>query len=401
LASLAPAGELAGTVQTMEPGVAGAVLLTTCNRVELVMDVADHVTGDRLLDVVRTGLAQLVPGADPRALAGLRVRSDDDAVQYFFEVAAGLRSAVIGDSQVAGQLRRAYEDACDRGGCTARLHRLCHDVLRASHAVASGTSLGAVGRSAAGAGLDLALGDAADLTGRRVLVVGTGSFSRVVVAELARRHADEICCWSASGRAEEFAAHHGVRAVPVDALVNALRGADLVVTCSGNGVVIDAATLLAARPHLAAAGDEGFAVIDLSLGGDVAQDAAALPGLRLARLQDIGSHASAQTSEVVAQARGVVAQHVAEHLANERTRRADPLVVALREHATALVDQEMSRVRGQESPEVVQVVERALRHVVGVMLHTPMVRVSQLTEQGRVDDCADALDVLFGLRVDA
>jgi glutamyl-tRNA reductase len=401
LASLTTLDELVDMVMNTEPGVTGAVLVTTCNRVDLAMDVAYDVPSGRLLDVVRTSIKTLVPDADTQALDGLRALRDDDAIRYLFEVGAGLRSAVIGDKQVIGQLRRAYEQGADKGQCTARLHRLFHSVLRSSRQVAATTSLGAVGRSAAEAGLDLALDGASDLTGWRVLLVGTGDFAGVTVAELVGRGAEDILCWSASGRAPQFAAHHRVQAVPDGRLIDALRAADLVVTCSGNGAVIDATSLLAARPEVAEAVSTQLPMLDLSLGGDIETSVGDLPGVRLVRLQDVGSRTAPSTSTAIAEAEQVVTQWLADHLAKERSREADPLVTALREHAVEVLEDELSRVRSHESAEVAEAVERSLRHVIGVILHTPIVRVAQLAEQGRLEDCRNALDVLFGLEVAA
>ncbi|MDK9343386.1 glutamyl-tRNA reductase [Propionibacterium freudenreichii] len=400
LASLAPADELALTVMGREPGIAGAALLSTCNRYELIVDATDAVDPDRLLGLAKAGIRELAPDVDPRALAGLEVRSDDTAICHLFEVGAGLCSAVVGDKQVAGQLRRAYELASDRGQCTARLHRLFHDCLRVSRTVASSTSLGAVGRSAAGVGLDLAMGRGG-LRGARVLLMGTGSFARVVVAELTDRRVGEIECWSASGRAEEFAAHHPVTPVSSDGLDRALQSADLVITCSGNGVVLSGTTLSAARPELARNADRQLSVIDLSLGGDVDEAAAELPGVHLVRLDDVSSRTAQLQSAVIEEAQRVVTQGVAAHLSKERARAADPLVTALRQHAKVLVDDELARVRENESPGVVQAVERSLRHAIGVMMHTPTVRFSQLAEEGKLEDCRTALDVLFGVEVEA
>lgn len=400
LASLGPADTLASRVMAREPAIAGAVLVSTCNRFELVADVSDRMDAHDLLEVVRGELSALAPDADPVVLEELTVRSGEDAVRHLFTVGAGLRSAVMGDKQVAGQLRRAYESASERGQCTARLHRLFHSCLRTSRAVASTTSLGAVGRSAAGVGLELAMRDRGDLRGARILLVGTGSFARVVVAELLARRVGEISCWSASGRAPDFAAHHQVRAVAADGLLAALRGADLVVTCSGNGVVLDAPTLLAARPELAGPGCEPLPVVDLSLAGDLSPQAATLPGLRLVGLAEVVAKSTAEQSEVIDEAERVVERGVAEHLAKERSRAADPLVAALRQHAAVLLDAEIARCHAKETDEIAAAVERSLRHATGVLLHTPMVRVTQLVEQGQLDQCTEALETLFGIEVD-
>ena len=396
LASLGSADELAITMTGRETEIAGAALLSTCNRFELIADAADSLAPEQLLDQVRSGILELDPDVDPRALAALEIRSDDDAICHLFEVGAGLRSAVVGDKQVSGQLRRAYELASDRGQCTARLHRLFHDCLRVSRTVASSTSLGAVGRSAAGVGLYIAMGRSS-LRGSRVLLMGTGSFARVVVAELTDRRVGEIECWSASGRAEEFAAHHPVTPVEPKDLDAALRRADLIITCSGNGVVLKGAELKAARPQTAEAGGAQLPVIDLSLGGDVDDATVELAGVHVVRLDDVSSRTATLQSAVIDEAQRVVATGVADHLNKERARAADPLVTELRQHAKMLVDDEIARVRESESPEVVRVVERSLRHAIGVLMHTPTVRLSQLAEEGKLDECRTALDVMFGV----
>lgn len=400
LASLGSADALASRVMARESAVAGAVLLSTCNRFELICDVSDAFSGAELIEAVRAELVSLAPQVDPRVLAALEVRSGEQAVHHLFTVGAGLLSAVMGDKQVAGQLRRAYESASERGQCTARMHRLFHSCLRTSRAVASTTSLGAVGRSAAGVGLDLAMRGRGDLRGARILLVGTGSFARVVVAELLSRRVGEIACWSASGRAEDFAAHHQVRPVPAEGLVAALREADLVITCSGNGIVLDTGTLLAAHPEFERPAAVGFPLVDLSLAGDISPSVANLPGVHVVGLAEVVEKANKAQREVIDEAERVVDKGVREHLAKERSRAADPLVAALRQHVAVLLDAEIARCHAKESGEVAEAVERSLRHATGVLLHTPMVRVSQLVEQGRLDDCTQALDTLFGIEVD-
>lgn len=397
LATLSDGEGLSRVLMARQADVAGAVLLSTCNRFELICDTDDSLGPERLRERVCELLRELAPDVDERALSGLRADVGDDAVQHVFEVAAGMRAAVIGDKQVAGQLRRAYELASERGQCTGRLHRLCHDALTSSRAVASRTSLGAAGRSVAGVGLDMT-GLPGGLRGRRVLLVGTGAFARVVLAELGTRRAGRISCWSASGRAERFAAHHDVVPLDDDGLAGAVAEAELVVTCSGNGAVLDAGPLLAGRPELAAPG--AFPVLDLSLGGDLTEEARALPGVRVIGLEEVRDRADETQREVIEQAQQVVDEGVARHLAKERSRGADPAIAAMRAEVGVLVDREIARVRARESEEVCAAVERSLRHLAGVMLHTPTVRGNQLAEEGRGEEFFAALDTLLGIEVD-
>lgn len=391
-------GDLARVLMARQAGVAGAVLLSTCNRFELICDTDEALTPEALRGQLVGLVRELLPDVDERALDGLRTQADGEAVQHVFEVAAGMRSAVIGDKQVAGQLRRAYELASERGQCTGRLHRLLHDALTSSRAVAGRTSLGAAGRSVAGVGLDMA-GLPGGLRGRTVLLVGTGAFARVVTAELGSRRCGRVLCWSASGRAEQFAAHHDVVPLGPDELARGLAEAELVVTCSGTGAALSAERLLAGRPGLASAG-AALPVVDFSLGGDLTEDARALPGIRLVALEQVRDKAGQAQRGVIEQAQQVVDAGVARHLAKERSRAADPAIAALRSEVGVLVDREIARVRSHEPDEVRDAVERSLRHLAGVMLHTPTVRGSQLAEEGRSEEFFTALDTLFGIEVD-
>ncbi len=390
-------GELSRVLMSRQAEVAGAVLLSTCNRFELICDTDNRLGAEQLRTQLADLARELVPDVDERALAGLRTATGEDAVQHVFEVASGMRAAVIGDKQVAGQLRRAYELASERGQCTGRLHRLFHDALTSSRAVASRTSLGAAGRSVAGVGLDMAELPGG-LRGKRVLLVGTGAFARVVFAELGTRRSGRVFCWSASGRAEQFAAHHDVVPLGDSEFADGVAAADLIVTCSGAGTALSAEALLAGRPELAEPGS--FPIVDLSLGGDLAEDARALPGVRLITLEQVRDKADEAQRDVIEQAQQVVDQGVARHLDKERSRGADPAIAAMRSEVGVLVDREIARVRARESAEVCAVVERSLRHLTGVMLHTPTVRGSQLAEEGRLDEFFTALDVLLGIEVD-
>lgn len=397
LAALSGGGDLSRVLMSRQAAVAGAVLLSTCNRFELICDTDDSLDPELLRERLSALARELIPGVDERALSGLRAAAGDDAVQHVFEVASGLRAAVIGDKQVAGQLRRAYELASERGQCTGRLHRLLHDALAGSRAVASRTSLGAAGRSVAGVGLDMAELPGG-LRGRQVLLVGTGAFARVVFAELGARRSGRVYCWSASGRAERFAARHDVVPLGAGELARGIAAADLVVTCSGNGAALDAGRLLAGRPELARAGS--FPVIDLSLGGDLAEDARALPGIRLIGLEEVRDRADEAQRDVIEQAQRVVDESVARHLARERSRAADPAITAMRSEVNVLVDREIARVRAHEPEQVCDAVERSLRHLAGVMLHTPTVRAGRFAEEGRTDEFVAALDALLGIEVD-
>ena len=196
----------------------GSAVLATCNRFEVYLESATfHGAVDRfmgLLDVV--GLAHLRDD--------VVVQVDEGAVEHLLEVAAGLDAMVVGEAEIAGQVREALNRA--DGTISPRLRRLFDTALTTSKAVASQTALGAAGRSVASVGIDLIEQRHGALAGRTVLLIGTGTYARVVVADLLRRGCTDLRVYSASGRADAFADSHPVTPVATDGLAEALLGAD-------------------------------------------------------------------------------------------------------------------------------------------------------------------------------
>jgi glutamyl-tRNA reductase len=185
------------------------ILLATCNRFELYVDATEFHSAVEAGRAMIAGLTETdLPEVDP----ALVVHVGDGAVEHLFLVASGLDSVVVGEREIAGQVRQALaeHDTTTSPG----LRRLFQAALTTSKAVASSTMLGASGRSLAGVGLDLLADRFFSLEGRRVLIQGTGAYAGVVLSELLRRGVDQIRVYSSAGRADAFAAGHSP-ALPV------------------------------------------------------------------------------------------------------------------------------------------------------------------------------------------
>ncbi len=201
--------------------VDGVVLLATCNRVELLVDAPDLSTAHARLRLARLG---------PRPIPW-DILEGDEALTHLFRVTAGLESMVVGEREIAGQVRRALNDAQDNELASPTLTMCVEEALKTSRRIARETSLHAAGRSVVSEGLDL-LGPR-DWPNQRVLIVGTGSFAGAVVSAIRSRGARHLSVHSTSGRGQAFAASHEL--VPVDDLPGALHQADVIVTCRGTG----------------------------------------------------------------------------------------------------------------------------------------------------------------------
>jgi len=317
-------------------GVRGAVVLETCNRFELYLDV-EHLEID-VRDVTRT-VARVL--GLPAVLVAATLTRVTDPVAHLCEVAAGLDSMVLGEQEIAGQVRRAVAESRAAGMSSGPLERLFGAASRAARQVATGTGLGSLGRSV----VDVALDAAGVAPGARCVLVGTGSYAGAAVAALTRRGVATVEVYSPTGRAAEFAGPRGLGVIDAKGLAAAVAGADLVVTCSGGGGVVlrpehfasaGSAPLRTDRP-LAVVGpaspraaerdavssgsgdfDRPLAVVDLALRRDVDPAVGDLPHVRLVALRDLAELAPGLGSEDVARARALVAATVAEFSGEDR-----------------------------------------------------------------------------------
>ncbi len=388
------AGELAARLVEALPVVRGAVLLATCNRFELYLDATEFhsaVEGARAL--VRDLAGPDLPHIDP----ALSVSVGDGAVEHLFRVGCGLESMVVGEQEIAGQVRQALAD--NHATASPVLRRLFQAALMTSKAVASGTSLGSAGRSLASVGLDLIAARFGPLDGHNVLLQGTGAYAGVVVAELTRRDAANIRVHSGTGRADAFAETHPP-VVPVLAsdLSEALRWADVVVCCSGASTRQLTVDLLSEARR----GRHGLLpILDLALAGDVPREVDQLADVVLIDLDEVARNAPSERTAAVAAALGIVDKGVATFRHTEGGRQADPAVTAMRAYVSSIIEAEVASAERRHSPETAEAVARSLRRVSNALLHTPSIRAAELARSGELDDYRNALHTLFGIDVEA
>ncbi|MDO5735776.1 MAG: glutamyl-tRNA reductase [Propionibacteriaceae bacterium] len=355
-------------------GVDGVVVLATCNRVELLLDAPGITTAHALLKLARIGQAP----STWNALEG------NAALTHLFRVAAGLESMVVGEREIAGQLRRALGEAQDAGHASATLTLAVEEALRTSRRIARETSLHAAGRSVVSEGLDL-LGPL-DWATQRVLIVGTGSFAGAVASAVRSRGSRDLSVHSDSGRGPAFAASHQLTSV--DDLSAALHHADVIVTCRGKGGHSITADMLACpRP---------VAVVDLSLSRDVAPDVAALPHVTVVDLTDIQRGIAPQWSADTVLADALVLEGVEGVLMRLRSKRVNPAVIELRQSVLDLVADEVERLpvgRPLDRDECAH----ALRRLATRLLHTPSMRAREAAEADRTEEYLSALHEVYGI----
>jgi glutamyl-tRNA reductase len=372
----------------------GAVLLSTCNRIELYLDADDPERASaRAGELLGSPLA-----AVSDLTRRLNRRAGDDVARHLFAVASGLESMVVGEAEIAGQVRAAIADARRDGTVTARLERLFGTASRVSRQVTTTTGLGAAGRSVVSVALDLVEREHGPVAGRTVCLIGTGSFARISHSALRARGAGELLLYSLSGRAARFAETHAGTVVAQSALAEALAAADLVVSCSGapHPVIDRAALELAPRRD-----GRVLPIIDLALTHDVEPEVRDLAGIRVIDLADVALHAPPAHGVAVRRARSVVDEAVEGFVRVEAGRLADPAIVALRTQVRHTMTGELERAERRFSAHTLVAVTGALDRFANELLHIPSVRIRELVAQGRGAEAMAALELLFGVDTSA
>jgi len=387
-------------VQAAEP-VTEALLLSTCNRVEVYAEVnkfhaAVSEIGRLLAEQVGVDLAEL---ADH-----LYVHYDEPAVTHLFGVAAGLDSMVVGETQVLGQLRAAYGLAQAEGTIGRRLHAVVQRALRTGRRVQAETGISLAGASLVSVALDEAEALLTPLSEARTLVVGAGAMGALAGASLRRRGVRAITMTSRTRQhAAGLAASLDADSADIDTLAAEVAAADLIVTCTGAaGTVLDTPLVAAA---LAGRADRLLVIVDLALPRDVALGVGQLDGvdvLDLARLKSL-AHLEPDDRDLF-DAQAIVSCEVAGLLAEQRADEVAPLISALRGRAQEVVDGELRRVAGRLpnlDPTQLDAVENALRRVADKLLHQPTVRMKELVAGPAGASYTPVLRALLGLDADA
>ena len=382
--------------------VSEVMLLSTCNRVEVYAVVESFHGG--LADV--SGVLARHAGMDVGALSPyLYVHYAASAVEHLFGVAAGLDSMVVGEAQILGQLRAAYQGAITAGTAGRIMHELAQQALRVGKRSHSETDIDGAGASVVSEALADASAALGGLAGRRALVVGAGSMGSLAGAQLRRagigalvmanRTPERAARLAATSTAEGVPA----RAVGLDQLPAELALADVLVSCTG--AVGPVLTVDAVTEALGMRDDRPLVLCDLGLPRDVEPAVAELPGVTVVDLVTLNDRLSARSEgATVRAARRIVTDEVAHYLSTQRSAEVTPTVTALRRRAAEVVDAELLRMSGR-LPDLDQAVRdelaQTVRRVVDKLLHTPTVRVKQLAEAPGGDTYAEALRELFGL----
>lgn len=394
--------------------VAGLVTLATCNRFELYI----HARSADDVEAARSSVVESISRhsglAEPLVSKAFATLESDAVPRHLFAVSTGLESAVVGEREIAGQVRRALSTAQEQGTTTPTLVRLFQAAAKTAKDVGARTALGRRGMSIVSVALDLAaelhdadgavagassntVSTAGPLAGKSAVLFGTGAYAGAAMAQLAQRGCTDISVYSASGRAETFTASRGGTALDEQSLPQAVGRAAILLGCSGSEQRLSRHDLAQMR-H----GNSGqLTAVDLALTHDFTPDIADLPGVDLLTLETVRQAAPAEQESTLAEASAMVSEATAQFEKNKNSRTLDHAIVALRRHTMAVLDDELEKVRKQHGCTAATLeVEFAMRRMVKQLLHVPTVRAKELAAAGDTESYVAALDALYGIKID-
>jgi glutamyl-tRNA reductase len=395
-----PAAELGEVLARLRavPGVDEAVVLSTCNRVEVYAAVsgpAGPVTG-AVADLLAARGHVLAD--EVRRMA--RIRLGGAAAEHLFSVACGLDSMAVGEDQIVAQIKAATWAAGAARTTGPAVTGLVNAALRASKRARTQTMISTEGISLARAGLDLAAAQLGGLAACDAVVLGTGSTGRLVARLLRQAGVGRLAVASRSqARAAEVAAAAGARPLRTAEVPAALADASLLVTATGAAApVVAAGPVRAARVQV---GARPLFILDLGMPPDVEPAVGRLAGVTLTDLTALGQHLADHAGpDQIPQARAIVAAEAAAYAERQDQAAATPVIAAMHAQIRQLADAELARLHGRlpdlsehQRTETAATVHRILRKI----LHRPTVRAREFSSGPQGQLYLDALQELFDL----
>jgi glutamyl-tRNA reductase len=363
------------------PGVTECMIVSTCNRVELLAAVEGP-------DIELAGFLADHFGIDPSVLVShLFQYHDREAVSHLFRTASSLDSMVVGEPQILGQVKEAFAVARAAGTIAGQLEHLLQSAFSAAKKVRSETGIGSNSVSVASVAVEMARKIFGSLQGRTVFLVGAGKMSELAARHLVQQGAGAILVTNRTEeRARHMAEEFGGRVIAFDQLHTAASDADIVITSTG------APHPIFRREHgqafLQRRRNRPMFFIDIAVPRDVDPEMNKLDGIFVYDIDDLQQVAAAhmeERSREAVDAETIIAAEVERFHQRQRTVNVAPAIVALQRKAEEIRQAEIQRLHarlGTLSTEQLAAVEVLTRGLVNKLLHPPMQALKQAAREG-------------------
>jgi len=355
-------------------GVAEAVILSTCNRVEITVTTEDGTDPQTVIDRFLADEKQIAP----ETIAPYVFRHEGrDAIHHLFRVAASLDSMVVGEPQILGQLKAAYAAAKDNGACCGWLDGLMTRAFGVAKRVRSETGIGQMAVSVSYAAVELARKIFGSLNHRTVMIVGAGKMSELAARHLRRSGASHVFVTNRTyERAVELAKVFQGTPVEYSRFISMLPEVDIVITSSGAPHYIltrdDMQRVIAARRN------KPMFLIDIAVPRNIDPAVNKVDNIFLYDIDDLQEVVNANLRERMKEAdhaENLVAEEVDRMMARLKVQEVTPTIVGLQEQLEQIRKGEIDRVRrklGPMTPQQEEAIEALTRGIVNKIAHGPI-----------------------------
>ena len=364
---------------TAEADVHEAAAISTCNRTELHLVVGDPVEAESAVLAMLARQAGIRPTELVDGIYSLR---NCDAARHLFRVTAGLDSMIVGEAEVQGQVKRAYELALAEGVTGPLLNRLFRQALGAGKRVRTETAIGANRVSLSSVAVELAREELGDLAQRRVIVLGAGETGELTARALADQGVRTMFVANRRReRAAELARRYGGTSISFDDLPAQLELADIVVAATASPHTIVGRAEL--EQVMAAREGRRLLLIDIAVPRDIDPECAELDGVSLHHVDDLQAVVERNLSVRAAEARraeGIVEQEIARFARWLGSLEVLPTVGALRSHGERIVEEVLAENAERwetTSERDRRRIEAVARAVANRLLHEPTLRMKR------------------------
>lgn len=382
--------------------MAEVVVLSTCNRTEIY---AHCTLFHPTVQTAHDFLADL-SGLPPDDLASrCYTYYDDAAVSHLFGVAAGIDSVIVGEGEILGQVREAWQVAAGEGHAGPLLARSFQHAVEVGKRARTETSIGRHAASVSSAAVALAAERLGTLANRRVLVLGAGEVSEGMAVALAGAGVAGVTVANRTrAQAASLARRVDGEAIALDELADALCDTDVLLTStSSDGVLLERADV---EDVMARRGDRALLIVDVAVPRDVDSGVGQVFGVDLLDMDDLKAFAE-QSLELrrqeIGRVRDIIARELDRYRVDSLAREVAPLVAQLHRRGNEIRQAELERFRTRLDaldPSAREAVEVLTQGIVNKLLHEPTVRVKDAAGTARGELIADALVTLFDLEVE-
>jgi glutamyl-tRNA reductase len=381
------------------PVISGAVILSTCNRTEIYAATKDAEQG--LKDI--KGFLSLKSGFSKQIIDNyLYCYFDHNAVRHLFQVAAGLDSMLLGETQILGQVRSAYELSLESGNTGRILNTLFQQAIRTGKRARAETGIDQHAVSISYAAVELAKQIFGDLGGRSVLVIGAGKMSELTTKHLVANGVSGVIVSNRSyDRAVSLASQFNGIAVKFDDLFKYMEGADIVISCTAASHYVVHHKHVSEFMHKQPG--KQLMMIDIAVPRDIEPDVREIPGVTVYdvdALQNVVDNNFDKRKRSAIMAESIIEEDTQEYIKWLKTQFVIPAISQLKNRGEQIKQKELQRAYnrlGELSAHEKKVISSLANSIVNQLLHDPVTRLKSyaMTEKGPL--YTEALENLFNL----